>query len=63
MGVLFPRNETIGVFVSYRRSDSAGWTGRLVAALGQRFTRAKIFMDIDAVSAGQDFHAAIESAS
>jgi hypothetical protein len=51
-----------GVFVSYRRSDSAGWTGRLVATLGKRLTRATIFMDIDTVSPGQDFHAAIERA-
>ena len=51
-----------GIFVSYRRSDSAGWTGRLVAELSKRFAATRIFIDIDAVAAGQDFHEAIESA-
>ena len=51
-----------GIFVSYRRSDSAGWTGRLVAELSERLAATRIFIDIDAVAAGQDFHEAIESA-
>ena len=51
-----------GIFVSYRRSDSAGWTGRLVAELSRRFAGTRLFVDIDAVAAGQDFRAAIDDA-
>lgn len=51
-----------GVFVSYRRADSAGWTGRLVADLRRRFPATQVFMDLNAIGSGQDFVAAIESA-
>jgi hypothetical protein len=50
------------VFVSYRRGDSAGWTGRLVASLRQQFPSATIFMDIQEIRAGRDFREAIEGA-
>jgi hypothetical protein len=50
------------VFVSYRRADSAGWTGRLVADMRQRFPTLRIFMDLQAVAAGEDFRAVIDRA-
>src|SRR5262245_22143744 len=50
------------VFVSYRRGDSAGWTGRLVAGLRQQFPTTKIFMDIQEIRAGRDFREAIDDA-
>jgi hypothetical protein len=50
------------VFVSYRRADSAGWTGRLVADLRQRFPGLGIFMDLQTVPAGRDFRAIIDDA-
>lgn len=50
-----------GVFISYRRDDSAGWTGRLydraVSALGSE----RVFMDVEAIAPGEDFAEAIEA--
>jgi TIR domain len=50
------------IFVSYRRDDSPGTTGRLFDRLRQRFTRSRIFMDIDAIEPGEDFLKKIEQA-
>jgi TIR domain len=47
------------IFVSYRRTDSAGWTGRLVDALARRFGRNNVFLDLHAVEPGDDFIAKI----
>jgi hypothetical protein len=48
------------IFVSYRRSDSQGWAGRL----GERFARAfgdvALFFDIESIAPGDDFIEAIE---
>jgi hypothetical protein len=48
------------IFVSYRRSDSQGWAGRL----GERFARAfgdvALFFDIESIAPGDDFVEAIE---
>lgn len=51
-----------GIFISYRRNDSAGWTGRLSEHLVQHFGPDQIFMDIEKIEAGTDFVEAIESA-
>ena len=48
--------------MSYRRADSAGWAGRLVADLGRRVSPTSIFIDESTIDVGQDFVAAIESA-
>ncbi len=48
-----------GIFISYRREDSAGYTGRLYDHLSRHFGRERVFMDIDAISPGQDFTAVI----
>jgi len=48
------------IFVSYRVSDTAGETGRLVDALKQHFSDDQIFMDIENLEPGADFTEAIE---
>jgi hypothetical protein len=44
-----------GVFISYRREDTAGYSGRLFDHLSRHFGKAHIFIDIDAVPIGHDF--------
>lgn len=43
------------IFISYRVSDTAGETGRLVDSLKQHFYEDQIFMDIDKIEPGVDF--------
>jgi hypothetical protein len=47
------------IFISYRRSDSAGESGRLSDDLISRFGCASVFMDVDAIQPGRDFRKAI----
>ena len=47
------------IFVSYRREDSAGWAGRLVDDLAEKFGAANVFQDIHSITAGMDFVDAI----
>jgi hypothetical protein len=58
---LFPsRSIALGsIFISYRRSDSAGESGRLSDDLIARFGSDHIFMDVDAIQPGIDFRKAI----
>jgi hypothetical protein len=51
-----------GIFISYRREDSAGWTGRLSEHLRERFGPESIFMDIDTIQPGADFTEALQTA-
>jgi len=51
-----------GIFISYRREDSAGWTGRLSEQLKARFGSKSIFMDIDTIAPGIDFTEALQNA-
>jgi hypothetical protein len=51
-----------GIFVSYRREDSAGWGGRLVADLRRAFPRDPVFFDLVTVRPGEDFVDAVERA-
>lgn len=52
-----------GVFISYRKSDSAGFTGRLFDHLSRRFGPDEVFMDVEGgIEHGADFPQAIESA-
>jgi hypothetical protein len=44
-----------GIFISYRREDTAGHAGRLAQQLGARFGARNVFIDIDAIPAGVDF--------
>ena len=49
-----------GVFISYRREDSSGYTGRLFDILSGHFGRENIYMDLDTIRGGDDFEAVIE---
>lgn len=51
-----------GIFISYRRQDSAGWAGHLTDRLKEQFGADNIFMDIEAIEAGVDFVEAINTA-
>jgi hypothetical protein len=44
------------IILSYRREDSAGVTGRIFDRLTQEFGTNRVFMDIDSMPAGVDFH-------
>ena len=44
-----------GIFISYRREDSADAAGRLYDRLSTYFGREHVFMDIDAIELGVDF--------
>lgn len=44
-----------GVFLSYRRDDSADVTGRIYDRLVQRFGKEQIFKDVDSIPLGVDF--------
>jgi len=47
------------MFISYRRQDTAAHVYRLYEALGVRFGRDQVFVDIDSISPGVDFAEAI----
>ncbi len=49
-----------GVFISYRREDSAGYTGRLFDILSAHFGRNNTYMDVDTIEGGDNFSAVIE---
>jgi hypothetical protein len=49
------------VFISYRRQDSAGHTGRLRDRLVAEFGADQVFLDVEAIDAGSDFVAQINS--
>ena len=49
-----------GVFISYRRDDTAGYAGRLYDALTAHFGKEHVFIDIDSIGAGQNFADVIE---
>ncbi|MBI2799908.1 MAG: TIR domain-containing protein [Gammaproteobacteria bacterium] len=51
-----------GIFISYRRDDSAGHAGRLFDRLKQRFGAERVFMDVTDIVPGTDFVDAIERA-
>lgn len=56
-----PRERSANIFISYRREDSAGHTGRLFDALSSHFA-GRLFMDVDTLEPGVDFVEAIEQA-
>jgi TRAP-type mannitol/chloroaromatic compound transport system substrate-binding protein len=43
------------IFLSYRRDDSSGYTGRLHDRFVQRWGRERVFMDLDNIDPGEDF--------
>jgi len=48
-----------GIFLSYRRDDASGWTGRLYEHMIREWGSDQVFMDIDAIAPGDDFRDAI----
>jgi len=50
------------IFLSYRRDDSGGHVGRLYDSLSAKFGSQRIFVDIDHISAGQDFVQVVDDA-
>lgn len=51
-----------GIFISYRRDDSAGYAGRLYDRLVAHYGAERVFMDVEGIDPGTDFVDAIESA-
>jgi hypothetical protein len=50
------------VFISYRREDSAGHSGRLHDSLQSHFGADNVFMDLNDIDSGQNFIEAIQGA-
>jgi len=48
------------IFISYRRSDSQGESGRLFDDLIRHFSKNAVFMDVVGIDAGRDFRRAID---
>src|ERR1051326_8569899 len=48
-----------GVFISYRREETAGQAGRLYDHLSDRYGEARVFMDVDSIAIGTDFTKAV----
>jgi hypothetical protein len=51
-----------GVFISYRRDDTAGHAGRLFDTLVRRFGEPSVFMDLTDIAPGADFVETLERA-
>ena len=49
------------IFISYRRSDSAGHAGRLYDYLKEYFGEDRIFFDVDTIKPGADFEQKIKA--
>lgn len=43
------------IFISYRRDDEPGFSGRIYDRLAERFGRDAVFMDVDSIPPGADF--------
>ena len=48
------------IFISYRRDDSEGQSGRLYDDLVRRFGVCSVFMDVVGIEAGRDFRKVID---
>jgi TIR domain len=51
-----------GIFISYRREETASYAGRLYDRLADRFSEDQIFIDVDSIKPGGDFIQAVERA-
>jgi hypothetical protein len=51
-----------GIFISYRRNESAGHAGRLFDRLTARFGEDRVFMDVDTLNPSEHFATRIEKA-
>jgi hypothetical protein len=52
---------TSGVFISYRRSDSAGFAGRIADHFARRYPSVPVFFDVTSVQPGEDFVESIQA--
>jgi len=50
------------IFISYRRDDAPGSTGRLYDRLAEAFSTDNVFIDVDAIVPGVDFVQALDDA-
>ena len=50
------------IFISYRRTDSAGYAGRIYDRLTAHFGVDTVFMDVDTIEAGVDFVEVLQKA-
>jgi hypothetical protein len=50
------------IFISYRRTDSAGYAGRIYDRLTAHFGEDAVFMDVDTIEAGLDFVEVLQNA-
>ena len=48
-----------GIFISYRREETAANAGRLYDRLSERFGEDRVFMDVDSIDIGVDFAKAV----
>jgi hypothetical protein len=48
-----------GIFISYRREETAAYAGRLYDRLSDRFGEERVFMDVDSIAIGVDFARAV----
>jgi len=51
-----------GIFISYRRDESAAYAGRMADGFTEHFGKNRVFRDIDSIEPGLDFAEAIERA-
>lgn len=51
----FFRHAMPGIFISYRRDDTAGRAGRIYDRLAAQFGADQVFMDVDTIQPGEDF--------
>ncbi len=49
-----------GVFISYRRSETTAWAGRISDQLKAEFGDDHVFLDVRSIELGEDFEVAIE---
>jgi TIR domain len=56
------RKIPIGVFISYRRDDTAAYAGRLYDHVSEHMDKDRVFMDLDKIPGGVDFVAAMKTA-
>jgi len=61
-GWAVPGFSSQGIFLSYRREDTAPYARLLQFQLSERFPDARVFMDLDSIEAGLDFAEVIQEA-
>jgi hypothetical protein len=55
-------NEGIKIFISYRRTDTSAFAGRINDRLQGEFGDGAIFMDVDSIDAGDNFQHSVQEA-